>query len=486
MEYLKPVYDRPWYPDTPLLYFSPEDAWRVKDACEGTQIFGATGSGKTSGSGQALAKSFLRAGFGGLVLTAKPDERATWEQYCKETGRERSLLVFSPSHPFRFNFLDYECNRPGKGAGLTENLVELFLNVMEITEREQGGGDDSYWQRTLKQLLRNIIDLLSISKGNVSLPDMYNIVISAPQNNEQLRSEAWQQNSFCYQCIGEADEKEKDDIRTKDFEHTARFWLGEFPNLSEKTRSIIVSMFTSMADGFLRGILGDLFCTTTNIVPEVTHTGAVIIIDLPVKEYAVLGQYAQVLFKYIWQQAAERRDTLNYAVPVFLWADEAQNFATSYDMQFQTTARSSKVCTVYLTQNISNYYAALGGDQKARAEADSLLGNFQTKIFHANGDHVTNVWAADLFSKSIQLRSNTNDSRSSDMGFDTFGRHHSESSSQVVDYDVFPQEFTMLRKGGHDNDLCVDGYIFQGGRRWNRTKKNYLKTIFKQNLNFLR
>lgn len=29
----------------PLLQFSPKDLWRVEDAVQGTQIFGATGSG---------------------------------------------------------------------------------------------------------------------------------------------------------------------------------------------------------------------------------------------------------------------------------------------------------------------------------------------------------------------------------------------------------------------------------------------------------
>ena len=33
------------------------DTWRVNDACEGLVIFGATGSGKTSGSGRYLAMS---------------------------------------------------------------------------------------------------------------------------------------------------------------------------------------------------------------------------------------------------------------------------------------------------------------------------------------------------------------------------------------------------------------------------------------------
>ena len=80
--------------DTPLVPLSKQDRWTIADACEGTQIFGAAGSGKTSGSGQAIAKAMLRNGFGGLVLTAKPDERMLWERYAAETGRTESVLVF--------------------------------------------------------------------------------------------------------------------------------------------------------------------------------------------------------------------------------------------------------------------------------------------------------------------------------------------------------------------------------------------------------
>jgi hypothetical protein len=60
--------------DAPLLKLGSQ-AWTVGDACEGVLIMGATGSGKTSGSGAHLAHAYLRAGFGGMVLCAKPDER---------------------------------------------------------------------------------------------------------------------------------------------------------------------------------------------------------------------------------------------------------------------------------------------------------------------------------------------------------------------------------------------------------------------------
>ena len=128
--------------NTPLLAFSDSDTFTVRHACEGVAVFGATGSGKTSGSGKALAMSFLQSGFGGLVLTVKPDDRQTFTEYAREAGREESVLVFSPDDKYRFNFLDYELHRAGRGGGNTENIVNLFLTVLEAGEQGKSGGDD--------------------------------------------------------------------------------------------------------------------------------------------------------------------------------------------------------------------------------------------------------------------------------------------------------------------------------------------------------
>ena len=101
-----------------------------------------------------------------MVLTSKIDEARLWERYCRETSR--SLIVFSPGSGHRFNFLQYECGRGGGGAGLTENLVMLFCSVLEVAERSDTGSPNAdYWQRAVKQLLRNAIDLAVISRGSV-------------------------------------------------------------------------------------------------------------------------------------------------------------------------------------------------------------------------------------------------------------------------------------------------------------------------------
>lgn len=463
--------------DQPLLVFG-NDAWRIRDACEGTQIFGATGSGKTSGSGKAIAKAFLASGFGGLILTAKPDERELWQRYASETGRENHLIIFSPSESWRFNFLDYEMNRSGAGAGQTENIVNLFSAVLEIAERrESASGSDSFWDRTVKDLLRNTIELLSLAKGSISLPEMRKIILSAPKNVQEIADATWQQNSLCWQLLEAAQAKEKTPLEENDFEQTADYWLSEFPNLAAKTRSIIVTSFSSMASIFLRGQLRELFCTSTNVFPEDTHNGALILIDMPVQEWRELGLFSQVVFKYLWQRAAERRKVSDDSRPVFLWADESQNFVTSYDSHFQSVSRSARVCSVYLTQNFPNYLRMLPGG-KGQAEIHSLLGNFQTKIFHANTEQTTNQYASDIIAKSRQIKSSFSSSTSDNEQ----GSSHQTgiSGSEQIEYEVLPRDFTTLLKGGRDNNFIVEGILFQGGRIWPANNKNHLHIQFDQ------
>jgi len=215
--------------------------------------------------------------------------------------------------------------------------------------------------------------------------------------------------------------------------------------------------------------LCEFFCTTTTFDPDVSQDGKVLVLDFPIKKWGDLGRYAQLIFKYLWQGAIERRRGEALRRPVFLWADEAQFFLSSRDLDFQTTARSSRACTVYLTQNISNYNAMA----RNRDRVSAFLGNLNTKIFHSNTDATTNEWAADMIARSWQDRStiNTNQENLKDKS--------SVSLSQSLEHDVIPQTFTRLRNGGDRNKRHVDAIFLQGGRIWSNGK-NYLKLVFRQ------
>lgn len=461
----------------PLLRLSQhaEDTWTIKDSFSGSLITGETGSGKSTGSGATLARAFLRQKYGGLVLTCKADEAETWRKYCKETGRTDSLILFGPEHPWRFNFLNYELTRSGRGSGQTENIVSLFTDVIETLERRDGGNrSDPYWDRALKQLLRNSIDLLSIARGQLRMVELYELITSAPQNPEQLRSEDWQKNSFCMRCIREAETREKSEQQRHDFAISARFWLSEFPMLSDRTRSIILSTFTSLADVLLRGLAHELLCTKTSTVPELAHEGAVIVLDIPIKQFDVVGLTVQTIFKLLFQRSLERRDLAKHGRANFLWIDEAQWFICKSDPLFQTTARSARCASVLLTQNIGNLHAAIG-----KPSTDTLIGNLTTKFIHCNTDAATNEWSSNLFAKTYQYRTSSGTStRDNDFGHGLTS--HNTGGHEALEHQILPIEFSMLRKGGLENDQCVDAFVFEGGRQWKVSGKNHLRVTFKQ------
>ena len=466
--------------DRVIYAFNGEEDFTIGNACEGVQIFGGIGSGKTSGSGEALARSFLTAGFGGLVLCAKKDVLDDWKRYAAATGRSNNVLVFDDSGDFVFPFFQYEIERKGEGAGYTDNLVRLFTTVYEaIDGTASSGGEhsDPYWTRAMQQLLRNTIDLCIIARGTVSVPLIHDVILSAPTSVAQIDTEEWKEKSLCWKLLLEGHAQNLDKWVKYDFDSTASFWLEEYPSLADKTRSSILSTLTTMMDIFLRRPFRRLFSEQPDdrrkiAYPELTHRGVIIVLNLPVKEFGDAGRAAQVVYKYLWQQAVERRAVTNETIPVFLWVDEAQNFVTEYDMQFQATARSTKACTVYLTQNLPNYYAEMGGTQ-SKYKVDSLMGNLQTKIWHANSDPMTNENAAETIGRSWQTRQTSGES----FGVDSF--NVSAGKNESFDYDVPPQAFTKLRKGGIGNNRIVEAILFQNGRLW-KNGKTHLFAQFKQ------
>lgn len=465
----------PFSLDQVLMRVSAHDYWTTRDACEGVQIFGGIGSGKTSGSGYYLAHSFLASGFGGLVCCAKPDERATWERYAAACGRTQELIIVSPHDPrWRFNFLDYELRRPGLGGGMTENIVALFNTVKEIVEGKQStaSGED-FWDRSANELLRNAVDLFALAGRPLSLDALVAFIADAPQSIAEAESEAWARSSFCAEVIIAASKHRATPRQEHDFQTALRYWLKSYPALADRTRTSIVATFTSVADVLLHGIAWELLATETTFIPEHTFThGAIIVLDVSVQEYNELGRIVQGIFKYMFQRAILRRagKEREYPRPVFLWADESQNFVSSFDFQYQAVARSARACTVYLTQNISNYYSALGSAQ-GKDQANALLGNFQTKIFHANTDHPTNQYAAETIAQ--HEKEIPNFSHSPDGGF-------SVGTSQQLRYKVPPEAFTTLRKGGPEHNKEVDAIFFQGGRVWRATGDTFIGTTFKQ------
>lgn len=476
-----------WNLSTPLLQFSDSDFFSIGQACEGVQVFGTTGSSKSTATLAELILSYLSAGFGGIFFTVKPEDRANYERYCRETNRLADLMVFGPNEPLRFNPLDAELQRRDAGAGLTSNIVALLSTLLEVSGRnsqESGGEDSGYWKRANRQLMTNAVDLLVMARGKLSVPDLYRLVVSAAVSPEQWKSDEWRQSSFCFQCLRDGDAKPKTAIQKADFELVADYFALEWLQLSGRTRSVILSTFTSMLDTLNRGVIRELMSSAvTNVTPEMCQDGKLILIDVPLKVFGETGVFIQVLWKHCLQRAQERRDVRQNPRPVFLLADESHLLTVSGDAVFQTTARSTRTAVVYATQSISNYLAALG--DKAEPEVHSLLGNLATQIFHQQTDIKTNQYSAELIGRTRQFLINANSSRqpSDDFGL-LFGQSPSQCSAGVnetIDFEVQPSTFATLRKGGPP-EFLADAIVYQGGRRFHASGRPYMRVTFRQHL----
>ena len=515
--------------DTPLLQISPLDKFTLRDAVQGVHVFGGIGSGKTSGSGQALAGAYLRAGMGGLVLCAKPDEVERWRDYASAHGRANSLIFFGERGGF--NFIAYELARQGTDG--TGSVVECLMRILEaarLSNPNAGRSGDSFWEDATRQLLRNTIPILYAATGSVRIPDIIRFVASAPTSQQQLRDAEWQSQSFMFQTLAAAKRSPMRPLDADDFDKTAGYWRDEFAQLDPKTRGNIAISLSTALDRFNRGRLNRAFCTDTTLVPELTFHGAIIVMDMSALTWNEDGIIAQQLFKYMWQRAVLSRNALeprHRDRPIFLWADESQYFVNSFDTDFQSACRSSRACTVYLTQSLPTYYAKMGGDN-AKHKADMLLANFVTKIFHNNADPETNRWASDTIGRALQRRGNYNTGQSfgqsagmneggntnwgsnSGWGSSVDGKGNTSSSSnfgtnrgggeshgrnigrnsggsesqgysETMDYIIEPGSFgNMLRTGGPQNGGMVSAVWFQAGKTFRHSNGNATYAVFRQ------
>jgi hypothetical protein len=91
-----------------------------------------------------------------------------------------------------------------------------------------------------------------------------------------------------------------------DYREVAGYWLGHFPTLGDKTRGSIVAMFSTLAEGLMRGKMRELFCEATTLARGRDRREGVVV-NLPVKEWSEVGRMAAVLWKYCLQKAVERR-----------------------------------------------------------------------------------------------------------------------------------------------------------------------------------
>jgi len=113
-----------------------------------------------------------------------------------------------------------------------------------------------------------------------------------------------------------------------------------------------------------------------------------------------------------------------------------------------------------------------------------LLGTLNTKIFHCNGDAVTNSWMSEQIGRSLQLVCNSNISHQSSgliaTGIGASPTNVTSGVSQIYEYEIQPSVATTLRTGGPANNWEVDAIVFSAGLCAHATGRPFLFATFKQ------
>ncbi len=462
---------------------SPDVIHDGRAATEGCIVTGSIGSSKSSGSAGLLAGHYLSSGMGMLVLCAKESEKDRWVKYCKKYEREEDLVIFSPTSGESFNFLEWEMKRADNGKGIASNIADVLITIIKSSNQGEHETDKAFWNSSLTQLFTKSIDLCLLTK-NMRFEHIYDIIQSAPRTKKQCEDIDWQKSSKCFQSmhyVAEILEQQQEqqpynpevEKQCKRLKLIERFFYKSWLNLSEKTRSIIEQMVSSFGDRFLSPPLSDLFCTQTTIKPEDTIKGKVIVIDLPYLVYDKIGQDSAVLWKFLWQRCMQRRLIKKDSPLTGLFVDECQYFYAENDNFFQSTAREYRACTVYITQNLPNFYLSAGSGEIGKTRFKALAGNLNTKFFHANSDPETNTFAADLIGSEFSWASNRGKS---------FGEKFSFSSGQSETYQhiVPPSEFTKLKTGGPKNGFMAEAIVHVQGKIFHSTKANHEKITLNQ------
>ena len=352
------------------------------------------------------------------------------------------------------------------------------MTIVESTERSERGktqSGDVFWTRSLRALLRDAVEVCLAARDDISMRLLDEVISSAPRTPAEVHNPEWQTSSICYKLIEEAEGKSdrRSPSQQRDYELSATHLLKDFPATPDETRGSILATYRSMADILLRGHMAELFDGPTNFVPEVTHEGAILVLDLPSRVYGQAGINVQSALTYLWQMAAEQRNVKANPRPLLWYIDEAADLVNDYTAKFLSTSRSARVASCLCSQNLPGLMAAMGGES-GRHSVMAMIANTGTRVFHSQGDIETNRYASETINDAVLTRMNFHSSR------DGHGPGNG-GGSESVGRKVMPSEFTTLKKGGAQNNFVTEAIVFQTGASFAANSgEPWMRTAFKQ------
>ncbi|OWK35503.1 type IV secretory system conjugative DNA transfer family protein [Fimbriiglobus ruber] len=444
-------------------------------------ISGMIGSGKTTGICANLALGLYGhpSRPGALILCQKPDESARHIAYMRQTGRLADLIHVKPGGRWRINLLDSELSARGGGV---ESAKALLGVIMEAANRNrQRTSSDSYWPESSERQMGYAMALIQMAGLVVGFQEVLEFCQSLPNSPEQFKDPKWRQTSSAAKIVLAAS---MNCSETRAFKMAWEWFSTEWPELSEKTRSIIQSVTLNTLDKLLSNRFADLITGETTFTAEkALRDGKLVIFDVPGAVYGPPAQWAAVAVKLLFQRAAMRRSLKEPCRPFIFYTDEAANFCVpELDAMFLSQSRQFKCICINVIQNIPLAVTALGSSEAARHQVQAWTSNHATVIGCENSDPETNKLLSNFAGEvtEVTFGGSSGTSQPFDIVSDFLGQPQgniSASWNQVFRPALPPDAFVSLSKGGKSK--IVQAYVFQSGRRFSNGN-TFIRAQFRQ------
>jgi hypothetical protein len=468
--------------DKPLLSWTPQDPFRVRDLLRSFCVQGASGSGKSSAVALQLARALLadrRIVF--HIVASKPEDRQWWQQRFAEAGRKNELRIVAPDSGMRYNMLDAEL----KAGADDREIASILMTSGETLRRNDatgggGGENDQFFRDQSERMVEMTVLPLRLATGTIRASDLQRFISGAAMSPDQLREPAWRQG-FHWKTLEAALNAPKSDIEKADMEQCTDYWLGQVPTLNDRTKTSIMVQVQGILHVMGSGVVRNLISSDTTLSPAMMDNGASILVDMPGSRYGASGQFVNA----VWRLGVQRHVLRRHAKPgdriIVQWIDEFQNHAFSGDSRYLAECRSHLGCQVVLTQSLHAFYAAIKGGRSGEHLADALLTNYGTKCFCALGDAKTAEYASSLVGKSLQTFIGGSMAPATDlydelMGRSKFTGNFSEHYETILQPNAL---MTGLRTGGAENGYVVDSIVIRSGETFSNGS-NWLRVAFGQ------
>lgn len=499
-----------WDLDDVVYQFNAVDAqgivgqypFRIRDSVEGIVGFGDPGGGKSSAIIRELLLAYLKAGYGGILTTIKPEDTKHLKDLIEETGRGNDLVIFSDESNLVFDPLLYELERQSKGGGKLENLVKLIDRLDALVNKGGTGVEDAgFWLNAKYRCTTNACYLLKLSGEKINIENIKELILSASESNHVIEKYLDLQSfildasttpeeaegaireilelmdrNYLINCVELSDSYIKAQGQfSKEYIKAKGYFFRQFKNMGERTKSSVLESLMGQVDRLESGLLDQHFNgkVSDELRPEKTYSeGKIILLDFPISLYDDVGKLAQGYYRMSWMNEMLRRktDLSPEHRPVFMYIDEFHmSLFSEFEHKFQSLSRSARVATLAMTQNLNAIYVAMGS-KNPESKAKNLLGNYTTTIFASNMDADTNEYASKKILKDRKLKVSSNRT----------DKTKSETSTYEYVPQVWPIEFTRLKRGGKQNGYICEAYVTKAGKVIDWKGSNFLKASFEQ------